>query len=499
MADRYQGNRSYRSDDGYDRARNQAPSQPSDSDPLAELARLIGQTDPFSTFSRDTRAAAQPPAAAHDDLPEDDVRGDAHGAPQADFDVRPGRPSWMQRVAQREAPHPESYDDPAPQVPPPVDPYAQRHAADPYQAHDLQDDHYHQPGIQQGYAAADHDHDPAYAQQADPSRYDDVLYGPSDDPHAQHYAQGEGYPDDAYEQGYDEAAEPARKRGGMVTVIVVLALGIVGTAAAYAYRTYSGTPRSGEVPIIKADTGPNKIVPPTQQQADSASKPIQDRVGAAPGTERIVSREEQPVDVNTAKATGPRVVFPALTQNPNPNPAGASTPAMPPPRPAAGAASGNLSGDEPRKVRTLAIRPDQPDAAATRPAAPPARAAAPAPAAAAANAPMSLAPQAQVQAPTRTASNTPAAATGSTGVSGGYVVQISSQRSEADAQASYRALQNKFPGVLGSRAPLIKRADLGDKGVYYRAMVGPFGSSEEAAQVCGSLKSAGGQCVVQRN
>jgi cell division septation protein DedD len=112
---------------------------------------------------------------------------------------------------------------------------------------------------------------------------------------------------------------------------------------------------------------------------------------------------------------------------------------------------------------------------------------------------MSLAPQAQVQAPTRTASNTPAAATGSTGVSGGYVVQISSQRSEADAQASYRALQNKFPGVLGSRAPLIKRADLGDKGVYYRAMVGPFGSSEEAAQVCGSLKSAGGQCVVQRN
>jgi len=30
--------------------------------------------------------------------------------------------------------------------------------------------------------------------------------------------------------------------------------------------------------------------------------------------------------------------------------------------------------------------------------------------------------------------------------------------------------------VLGSHAPLIKRADLGDKGVYYRAMVGPFGS-----------------------
>ena len=53
--------------------------------------------------------------------------------------------------------------------------------------------------------------------------------------------------------------------------------------------------------------------------------------------------------------------------------------------------------------------------------------------------------------------------------------------------------------VLGSRSPVIKRADLGDKGVYYRAMVGPFGSPDEASQFCGSLKTAGGQCVVQRN
>ena len=82
---------------------------------------------------------------------------------------------------------------------------------------------------------------------------------------------------------------------------------------------------------------------------------------------------------------------------------------------------------------------------------------------------------------------------------GGYLVQVSSQKNEADAQASYRALQTKFPSVLGSRSPVIKRADLGDKGVYYRAMVGPFGTPEEAAQFCGNLKTAGGQCVVQRN
>lgn len=107
---------------------------------------------------------------------------------------------------------------------------------------------------------------------------------------------------------------------------------------------------------------------------------------------------------------------------------------------------------------------------------------------------MSLSPQA----PTRMASTAPTA-TPQAATSGGYLVQISSQRSQADAQASYRALQNKFPSVLGSRQALIKRADLGEKGIYYRAMVGPFGSPEEASQFCGSLKSAGGQCVVQRN
>ena len=57
------------------------------------------------------------------------------------------------------------------------------------------------------------------------------------------------------------------------------------------------------------------------------------------------------------------------------------------------------------------------------------------------------------------------------------------RRTKSDAQASYRALQGKYPTVLGSRSPVIKRADLGDKGVYYRAMIGPFGSADEAIAV----------------
>ena len=74
-----------------------------------------------------------------------------------------------------------------------------------------------------------------------------------------------------------------------------------------------------------------------------------------------------------------------------------------------------------------------------------------------------------------------------------------SQRNEADAQAAYRVLQNKLPAVLGSRAILIKCADLGDKDVFYRATVGRFATPDEAFQFCTNLKSAGGQCAVQKD
>jgi len=87
----------------------------------------------------------------------------------------------------------------------------------------------------------------------------------------------------------------------------------------------------------------------------------------------------------------------------------------------------------------------------------------------------------------------------SSGGVGSYVVEVSSQRSEEDAQASYKVLQDKFPNVLGAWAPIITRADAGASGIFYRAAVGPFKTADEASQFCSTLKAAGGQCVVQRN
>jgi hypothetical protein len=480
MADRYQ-DRPFPADDNYDRGDGQHAPARAESDPLAELARLIGQTDPFA-MGRANQTVA-PRTAARDQYQAPEPVDDAPVA---------GPPPWMQRAAVRQEVPQQEY----PSAEHPLRRYATPVAL----------------------PEPDYDPAPSYADtdQPDPSRYDEALYGQLVTGEEQ--PQDAAYPDDpyAYQDGYEEGEEPERKRGGgMMTVAVVLALAVLGTGAAFAYRSYIGSPRSGEAPIIKADTTPTKIVP---APADGAGK-VPDRMAAGDGTEKIVPREEAPVDINAKP--GPRVVFPPLNQSGNPPPPMASAaPAAPAAAPPAVIPNGTQPGTEPRKIKTVPVAGDPLNGVATPVAAPPPAPAKPAPAARAAaprtpaaappgaNAPMSLSPQAAQPAPAaeppraRTAAVAPAPATAAvtpSGAGGGYLVQVSSQRNEADAQASFRALQGKFPAVLGSHTPVIKRADLGDKGIYYRAMVGPFGSTEEAAQFCGSLKTAGGQCVVQRN
>jgi hypothetical protein len=478
MADRYQ-DRPFPTDADHDRGAN--PYVRGESDPLAELAQLIGQTDPFGT-------PAKPP------LP---LQSRANVRPQyapaeEEASAPAGPPPWRQR-ARQEAPPQQEYEEP--EQPSPVHPL-HRYAAPPAAAseqehHELQQDTDEQP--------------------ADPSRYDDALYGPIKSVE-QENARDPAYPDDpyAYQRGYEEEPEPRARSGGMVTVVAVLALAVVGTGAAFAYRTYVGSPRSGEPPIIRADNSPTKVVP---AQSDGDASKIPDRMPPGDGGEKLVSREEAPVDVNSRSGAS-RVVFPPLNQNSSLPPVASVSPTGPA---LATAANGTMPNNEPRKIKTLTVKgdaaenggipagaaaPAKPDPAARSASAPTAPAQRnPSAANAGANAPLTLSPQSAPASdpapPTRLAATNAVQTAPSAG--GGYLVQVASQKNEADTQASYRALQNKFPAALGSRSPVIKRADLGDKGVYYRTMVGPFGSTEEAAQFCGNLKSAGGQCVIQKN
>lgn len=80
---------------------------------------------------------------------------------------------------------------------------------------------------------------------------------------------------------------------------------------------------------------------------------------------------------------------------------------------------------------------------------------------------------------------------------GSYVIQIASLPSEAEAQKSYSSLSSKFGSVIGGRGVDIKKAEIPNKGTFFRVRI-PAGSREEANSLCSRYKSAGGSCLVTR-
>ncbi|MBL4756148.1 MAG: SPOR domain-containing protein [Rhizobiales bacterium] len=129
-------------------------------------------------------------------------------------------------------------------------------------------------------------------------------------------------------------------------------------------------------------------------------------------------------------------------------------------------------------------------------------------AAAPANAPVNLSPAPTVATTVPTApthqtvavgpSPAPAPAPVIASASGEYVVQIAARRSEEQALGAFEQVKSQYASAIGNYRPLIQRADLGDRGVYYRLRVGPMSSQAEAAQVCNNLKAAGmGDCLVR--
>ena len=421
-------------------------------DPLAELARLIGQSDPFADIGR---------PGGH--TPLDTVRADDRPAPE-----------WLARPAPA-----DEYDDPRQA---PRDAYRAAAQADHHDPrHPEHDDRAQDHGAHAHDGAAD---DAGHGQE---TQYDDryrVARPPAGDYDGDHY-----YADDGHlpPQG-EESAAPGRRRGGLLTVAAVLGLAVIGTVGAFGYRAFtSGPGGTANPPVIKADTAPAKIVPPVAAPADAQGKPFQERIGTTT-TERIVPREEQPVSLPVPPQ--PRPSAPQTAFAPS-----ASAPLVaPPPSTPPGAFN------EPKRVRTQVIRPDMASTDTIVQAPSPSgstasTARAPAAAKQAGSAPMAIAPQSDPGPRTKVATRTPSPAAG-----GSYVVQVSAQKSESEAQSSYRALQQKYPAVLGGREANIRRVDLGEKGgIFYRAQVGSFATSEQATTFCNNLKDAGGQCIVQRN
>ena len=421
------------------------------SDPLAELARIVGQDDPFQTLLADKprQGRVEPTFAA---------------PPQAAPPVAGRAPAGPTRAV-------------------PAPPPAQAYEPEP-----------------DAYASTDFSH---IVEEA--AAYD----------HAGHDA------------SYVEAA-PRRSRKGLITVAAVFAAAAVGVTGMLMMRSQTTTRASGEPPVVKADAAPMKVQPqaPGGTEIPNVNKQLYDR-GAQDTQTRIVSREEQPIDVRQAA----RDAAPAASPSPGP---------------------GGLASvlGEPRRVRTVSIKPDGtvippesapgPRAAATlavptpppvppvavRPAAPaPALATAPSTTAAAAppaaprldprttSTPQARAPeparQAAATAPatpaaatpeakpqTRVAAATPPEAAKPAAAAGGYSVQLGVRTSEDEARAAFRQLQQKFSD-LGGRSPTVQQAESNGKTIY-RVRVSGMGK-DDATGLCERLKASGGQCFVAKN
>lgn len=79
-----------------------------------------------------------------------------------------------------------------------------------------------------------------------------------------------------------------------------------------------------------------------------------------------------------------------------------------------------------------------------------------------------------------------------------FVVQVSAHRTEQEAQEHFQALKARYPKLLSSRSPILARKDLGSKGVFWGAQLGPFASKGGATELCNGLKAAGGRCIIER-
>ena len=316
----------------------------------------------------------------------------------------------------------------------------------------------------------------------DAQHYDDRLHGGDDaGPYYQDDAPLEPHEDEMYDD-----APHARRHSGLVTALALIGCAVLGTAGAYAYRSYSGVPSSTQPPpVIAADNStPTKIVPATAGDPQS-SKAVQDRLATAE-REQLVSKQEEPVALSAPRPA--RLLLHRDRRGLSHSRLAGRSPRRfarsPFARTGATRAAGLWAWPR-RRRRDLPRRrqPPRPDRPSRRPRRAQGRR------------PQAGEPAAAQPARPRVAAIPPSAE----GAANGFVVQLSSQKTESEAQSSFRSLQAKFPNELGGRQPLIRRADLGSKGVFYRTMIGPFASAQEASQFCATYKAAGGQCVVPNN
>ena len=217
-------------------------------------------------------------------------------------------------------------------------------------------------------------------------------------------------------------------------------MGVFAGGLWFAYHQglrHAGAGAAGDVPLIRADERPTKVKPenPGGMEIPDRDKLIYTQKRAA--VEHLLPPPEKPMPRPTA-----------------PPPTGRKA-AKSPPAAGRGGARGRLAGRA-RRSR----RPAQQPAATSR---------------------------------RRRSRDRPAGHAGAQ--AGGARIQLGSVRSEEAARQEWDRIRRANSDLLGSLSATPVRADLGEKGVYYRIQTGPIA---DADRICGELKQRNVGCIIAR-
>ncbi len=286
---------------------------------------------------------------------------------------------------------------------------------------------------------------------------------------------------------FDGSEEEDDVEGSRLPLLIVLALLVLAMFGGVVWLAYTqGVARGrGETPVLTAASGPERVAP---QQAGGSNVPYQGfKIYEQPAP------PDDSADAGPAAAPAPAAPKPAPVQAATPSaaPSVESKPALPAAPPVKAAAPAKPAAAAPPKTVAALIQqasslPEpKPAAKAAKPVA---TVTSPVPVGSpATGAPRKLAATAPPQAPV----STPAAA-------GGYVLQIGSYKSQADADSAWKTYKARHAALLTGYSNNVQQVDLGEKGTWYRLRIGGFSDREVASALCDRLKADGGACIPGR-
>jgi len=295
---------------------------------------------------------------------------------------------------------------------------------------------------------------------------------------------------------YDASDGDGSGRRPMLTLGVLLLATAFGGVLFIAYQ--QGMKEGGRTapPIVKAEKTPAKVTPsqPGGMEIPHQDKRVYERINGEeatqPAVENLMPRAEEPMRIPQEPEKEVAAAPPSAA------PSSGSTPATVPPKMEILPRAIELPGEQPStpQAATPPSAPTEIPAQTTRASAetPPAVAAAP-------SSPPATPPSVPATPEIETAAARPAPQVleGPDVATGKYVIQIAAFREQTQATKQFGVLQKKYADLLGALAPDVQRADLGDKGVYYRLRLGPFADKASAGDVCQQLKARGQDCLVK--